>query len=522
MDGLSILLVEDDSLAQEVVSILCRAKGHAVEIVADGFRALRSFNDQRYDVVLLDYHLPEMDGYALARLLRELNSRSAETHVPLIGITADRKGLAARRGSDGLFDAILVKPIQPAVLYAALDRLSAKLPIPAVNPVDRSFPSQIATLEHGRRNPLLRWQRFGLSGLPRTILPTEVPAQHAAALRLCFELIDADETNADAVLVIDDASARELMALREKVPCFLLPSIDVSGRHEALCDISFRIEEEASWLAVAKTVRNFSLRRKQLRPNIEALDSDALQLLALLYVSSRTHAVHGTPDSGYGSEYALGLTGKRLIDAVMRLTVDGLVEAEAADDFISFEISQLGADVLTSRTIVPLADNTSPHSRQSDTAVRDRLRPTPPDLPRYPVVEGEKAEELAAHSSKITILDHAKLAVVRDLIGSQSVLRLVRSLIKQFETSFDEKSSTATSVCRDAHNLISSAGFLGCERMVFVARHLELATRSGEDVAASLDLAMHCISLTIKELCLWLSWNEGQIEQSHFHKVARG
>ncbi|WP_144761399.1 response regulator, partial [Methylobacterium dankookense] len=125
-----ILLVEDDPDSQDLVRALCAAHGYGVDVAADGFLGLRLLSERRHPVVLIDYHLPEMDGYALARLMREIVGARG---VRLVGITADRHGLASRRGADALFDAILVKPLEPERLHATLDRL-ARGEAPAARP----------------------------------------------------------------------------------------------------------------------------------------------------------------------------------------------------------------------------------------------------------------------------------------------------------------------------------------------------------------------------------------------------
>ena len=65
-----ILLVEDDPVSCDLFAALLVSQGHVVETAGDGFNALRLAQETPYDIVFIDYHLPEMDGYALARLIR--------------------------------------------------------------------------------------------------------------------------------------------------------------------------------------------------------------------------------------------------------------------------------------------------------------------------------------------------------------------------------------------------------------------------------------------------------------------
>lgn len=71
--SLRLLVVEDDPGFQDLVRALCEGRGDSVDVAADGFLGLRLLSERRHDVVMIDYHLPEMDGYALARLMREVS-----------------------------------------------------------------------------------------------------------------------------------------------------------------------------------------------------------------------------------------------------------------------------------------------------------------------------------------------------------------------------------------------------------------------------------------------------------------
>ena len=62
----------------------------------------------------MDYHLPELDSYASARLMRE--AAHGGVAPKLVAVTADRHGLTARSGAEAVFDAILTKPIEPQPL----------------------------------------------------------------------------------------------------------------------------------------------------------------------------------------------------------------------------------------------------------------------------------------------------------------------------------------------------------------------------------------------------------------------
>jgi two-component system, sensor histidine kinase len=113
--GLRVLVVDDDLVNQAVAVGLLEAAGASAEAVGDGETAVERVRDGAYDLVLLDYELPGMDGAQTARAVRELPS-----DVRMLAVTGHTEGeqvdacLAA--GAAGA----LVKPLRPADLDAAL------------------------------------------------------------------------------------------------------------------------------------------------------------------------------------------------------------------------------------------------------------------------------------------------------------------------------------------------------------------------------------------------------------------
>ncbi|CDQ12295.1 DNA-binding response regulator in two-component regulatory system with QseC [Acidithiobacillus ferrivorans] len=110
-----ILLVEDDRMIGEAITMALRDAAYAVDWVRDGESALRAIGNQEHQAVLLDLGLPKLDGRVLLRKLR-----AAGSTLPVIIITA-RDALADRvDGLDLGADDYLVKPF-------AMDELLARL-----------------------------------------------------------------------------------------------------------------------------------------------------------------------------------------------------------------------------------------------------------------------------------------------------------------------------------------------------------------------------------------------------------
>ena len=116
-----ILIAEDDDLQGTVVQTALQSRGYDAEIVSDGLEAVRRLRTGHYDLAVLDYHLPEVDGLAAARLLHEL--LSIEDRPRLIAITASAEGLVAKEGACGgaFFDAVVSKRLGLPALLTVVD-----------------------------------------------------------------------------------------------------------------------------------------------------------------------------------------------------------------------------------------------------------------------------------------------------------------------------------------------------------------------------------------------------------------
>ena len=120
---LSVLVAEDNRVNQSLVKRLLEKRGHRVVVVTNGREVLEALKKENYDVVLMDIHMPEMDGFETTAAIRE-NEKETGLHQRVIAFTAseDReKCLAA--GMDGY----LSKPIRTPEFVELLEN-SASAP----------------------------------------------------------------------------------------------------------------------------------------------------------------------------------------------------------------------------------------------------------------------------------------------------------------------------------------------------------------------------------------------------------
>jgi len=117
--GASVLLVEDNTINQQVATELLEQAGIIVTVAANGREALEAVSQAAFDMIFMDLQMPEMDGYEASRAIRQ-DARFAD--IPIIAITAHAmSGIREKCLHAGMNDH-LSKPIDPQALTAALVR----------------------------------------------------------------------------------------------------------------------------------------------------------------------------------------------------------------------------------------------------------------------------------------------------------------------------------------------------------------------------------------------------------------
>ena len=118
----SVFVVDDNADAAESMAMLLRTVGHDVRIEHDGLEALKRLTAELPDVVLLDIGLPGIDGYEVARRLRE---QPGGATVRIYAMTGYGQEEDRRRSLEAGFDGHLVKPVIPSDLFALVDSAPA-------------------------------------------------------------------------------------------------------------------------------------------------------------------------------------------------------------------------------------------------------------------------------------------------------------------------------------------------------------------------------------------------------------
>jgi CheY-like chemotaxis protein len=117
-----ILLAEDNPVNQKVAVAMLERRGHRVVKAANGREVLAAFQECDFDLILMDVHMPEMDGMEATALIRRQEDFTGK-HVPIIAVTANAMKGDRERCLNAGFDDYVSKPIRPEQLFDAIDSL---------------------------------------------------------------------------------------------------------------------------------------------------------------------------------------------------------------------------------------------------------------------------------------------------------------------------------------------------------------------------------------------------------------
>jgi two-component system, sensor histidine kinase len=123
---LMILVAEDNPANQKVISVILQQMGNIAVIAENGQACVDAFRTADFDLVLMDLHMPIMDGYAAARAIRTLEAQSGAAPTPIIALTADSREEAKHQAYQSGMNGYLTKPISIPSLMNELLRLMSE------------------------------------------------------------------------------------------------------------------------------------------------------------------------------------------------------------------------------------------------------------------------------------------------------------------------------------------------------------------------------------------------------------
>ncbi|MDW7675115.1 MAG: PAS domain S-box protein, partial [Bacillota bacterium] len=122
--GLGILLADDDSVNQMVLARMLKERGHNVDIVSNGIEVLAKYQQKKYDAILMDIQMPEMDGIEATKQIREKEALTNE-HSVIIALTAHALHGDKERFLALGMDRYISKPVKMEELFETLDNINS-------------------------------------------------------------------------------------------------------------------------------------------------------------------------------------------------------------------------------------------------------------------------------------------------------------------------------------------------------------------------------------------------------------
>jgi PAS domain S-box-containing protein len=250
---LQILLAEDDEFSAQLMETLLALRGHRVRLASNGREALALAGQEAFDLMLLDLHMPELDGIAVVQGIRE-RERVAGGHLHVIALTARSRKEDRERCLAAGMDDFLSKPVSAAVLFAAVDRL-------ALNPSRRPLPP--AGARDGAESRPDAGEHIGLIDPCAVLRASEEDAEALRGMCRAFETyLPVRFTEVDDALRAQDAPR-----LRE-------------AAHK-LCGLLFAFSTTAGNAASELENQAAQGRLAEARPLVERLEAMVRQLLPL-------------------------------------------------------------------------------------------------------------------------------------------------------------------------------------------------------------------------------------------------
>ncbi len=311
-----VLIAEDDVNFGQVLAFALKRQGFAVDVAEDGPQTVELATRNSYNLFLLDYHIPGLDGVQVAEKLRAVEaastSKGQETPQKLIAMTGDPAGLRSAIGDAGYFSTILAKPLKMDDLMAAITDLQCA---------------------HHQPRVATETERSAGEALARRINVRIFPAQGETALLTQFPalLAEAEETPR-AILLAPGFDMAEVVRFRARLDYHLLPVIDLTGElDESAIDCRPGPFDPTLDRKITEVVARAHGRRAALARAVRTSPDEEMRLLAYLYVRERD--LQPLRDPGMADVYVFSplVPVHRVRDVAERLAHQGLLQRRFVD-----------------------------------------------------------------------------------------------------------------------------------------------------------------------------------------------
>jgi CheY-like chemotaxis protein/HPt (histidine-containing phosphotransfer) domain-containing protein/two-component sensor histidine kinase len=277
--GQRILIVEDHEVNSKMTVRMLETLGYHADPAANGLEAIEAMKQSRYDLVLMDCQMPEMDGFEATRAARALEIQNGWKSVPIIALTGNVMSTDQEAVITAGMDDILAKPVtiddlaaalhqwlspalDPATMHAAAEsakQLPRQAPAPAASSEPRTVALPAATLGKARvANPtaapptldlqplkdLRMLEKEGTPSFLRELVETfnQSTPERLSRMRKALDTRDAKDLTKTAHTL--KTAAASLGAMSVSALCRELEALGKSGKLDESSELLGRLERE--------------------------------------------------------------------------------------------------------------------------------------------------------------------------------------------------------------------------------------------------------------------------------------
>ena len=279
-----VLVAEDSPVTQDLLKLILTQRGHDVDIADDGEQALSALRKHAYDVALIDFRLPKLDGLQVAQQYR--GDKNGGPQARLIAITADVEGLLAHKENCENFDQIIPKPLDIYEICNVIEKVAGVVPAEAAAEPGAAAPQAKAggrrVGANGAASPQVPEPGWA-TGLELLRWPEDFDASRFTAAG--FQAATGDLT-IDAILVKGAAKLADIGQIWERKQLHLFPIIDLGGQLGAHADLDASQARFSSGEAVRGLVQSFHQRRGELHRDLTMTGDLGEKLLGRMFVAN--------------------------------------------------------------------------------------------------------------------------------------------------------------------------------------------------------------------------------------------
>jgi CheY-like chemotaxis protein len=330
--GYRMLIAENSPVIQDVLKLVLGRRGHQVDSFTDGQEALEALRKNRYDIALLDYHLPGMSGAEIAATIIADAGGDADERPMLVAITADAESLITSPGVEN-FDQIIPKPLdifklgnlveQPLIKRARTPEVSK--PVAEPKPVK---PFRLAKPD--ARTAPVHLSFFENSGYQFLTWPGDLSSEQLSQRAL--DAISGDP-QFDAILVTEPASIDAIGTIWQRKSLFALPVIDLAGTLGMAADLDVSKLNVGDTSQIGRLFEELRKRRANLSRDILFSEDLGEKLIGRAYVMNKPIVPSYAPSSRECILYNMTLRASLVIREADQLCEQDLLERKLFDRF---------------------------------------------------------------------------------------------------------------------------------------------------------------------------------------------